>query len=75
MAQDFKELYSGNTRGFGSLKVQATIGTTNWDTSIFPHSESNSYILPLKKSVRQEQDIDVDSKIEIELIVKVDIDE
>jgi len=38
-------------RGFGSVKVTATIGATTWRTSIFP-SKDGAYVLPLKKAVR-----------------------
>lgn len=39
------------TRGFGSVRVDARVGQTRWRTSIFPSSDG-SYVLPLKKSVR-----------------------
>ena len=39
-------------RGFGSVRVRAKIGGSEWTTSIFPSSDSGSYVLPLKKAVR-----------------------
>lgn len=39
-------------RGFGSVRVRARIGGSEWATSIFPDSKSGSYVLPLKKAVR-----------------------
>ena len=39
-------------RGFGSVRVRAQIGGSDWTTSIFPSSDSGSYVLPLKKAVR-----------------------
>ena len=39
-------------RGFGSVRVRARIGGSTWTTSIFPDSERASYVLPLKKVVR-----------------------
>ena len=45
------------TRGFKSLRVRARIGDTEWKTSIFPSTERGSYILPVKKSVRQSENI------------------
>ncbi len=47
----------GFTRGFGSVKVEATIGATVFATSLFPDSESGCYVLPLKKSVREAEGI------------------
>jgi len=39
-------------RGFGSVRVRARVGGSEWRTSIFPDSSSGSYVLPLKKAVR-----------------------
>ncbi|QKJ19705.1 DUF1905 domain-containing protein [Microbacterium hominis] len=39
-------------RGFGSVRVRARVGGSEWATSIFPDKESGSYVLPLKKAVR-----------------------
>ncbi len=44
-------------RGFGSVRVEATIGKTSWKTSIFPDSRSGTYLLPLKASVRRAEDL------------------
>lgn len=38
--------------GFGSVRVSAQIGSTNWATSIFPSKADASYLLPLKAAVR-----------------------
>ena len=38
-------------RGFGSVRVRARIGGSEWSTSVFPSSDG-SYVLPLKKKVR-----------------------
>lgn len=39
-------------RGFGSVRVRARVGGSEWATSIFPDSGLASYVLPLKKAVR-----------------------
>ena len=39
-------------RGFVSVRVRARVGGSEWSTSIFPSSQSGSYVLPLKKAVR-----------------------
>ena len=39
-------------RGFGAVRVRARVGGSEWSTSIFPDSGSGSYVLPLKKAVR-----------------------
>ena len=40
-------------RGFGSVRVDVRIGRTRWQTSLFPDRSRGTYLLPLKKSVRQ----------------------
>ena len=44
-------------RGFGSVRVRAIIGGSEWSTSIFPDSTSGSYVLPLKKKVRDAESL------------------
>ena len=43
----------GLSRGFGSLKVTATIGETTFNTSVFPSNEQRGWLLPIKASVRK----------------------
>jgi hypothetical protein len=43
---------TGPRRGFGSVRVRATIGRTTWTTSVFPDAASGAYVLPVKRAVR-----------------------
>lgn len=42
----------GMARGFGSLKVAASIGGSHWRTSVFP-SREHGWMLPVKAAVRK----------------------
>ncbi len=42
--------------GFGSVRVEASIGNVSWRTSVFPQ-KSGGYILPVKADVRRCADI------------------
>ncbi|MDJ0349531.1 DUF1905 domain-containing protein [Cryobacterium sp. PH29-G1] len=46
-------------RGFGSIPVSVSIGGTQWTTSVFPDSQRDTYVLPLKKAVRTKEQLDV----------------
>ena len=49
---------AGVPRGFGSVRVEATIGGSVWRTSVFPSSDQpGCYVLPVKKSVRSAEGI------------------
>jgi hypothetical protein len=47
---------SGARRGFGSVRVEATVNGVAWKTSIFPQ-KSGGYILPVKAAVRRDAGI------------------
>ena len=38
-------------RGFGSVRVEATIDDVTWRTSVFPSKSSGGYFLPVKIDV------------------------
>ena len=49
---------AGIRAGFGSVRVAATVGTTSWRTSIFPDSKTGTYLLPVKKEVRDAEKLE-----------------
>jgi hypothetical protein len=66
----FKETYAKHRRGFGSLPVTVTIGTSTWNTSIFPDSYSGSYLLPLKAAVRKKEALLIGDTITLTLCIR-----
>jgi hypothetical protein len=48
-----RRLEGGQKRGWGSMKVRATVGDTSWETSIFPAKELGGFLLPMKAAVRK----------------------
>ncbi len=64
-----RRLEGGNARGFGSMKVSATIGGTTWATSIFPAKDVGGYLLPVKAAVRKAEGIAAGDMVELELAV------
>ncbi|WP_312855852.1 DUF1905 domain-containing protein [Nocardioides stalactiti] len=46
------EATAGPGKGFGSVRVEVTVGATTWRTSVFPSTEQRTYVLPVKKAVR-----------------------
>ena len=68
-ASDEIEDRFGGLRGFGSVRVEVTVGSTTWRTSVFPSSEHEAFVLPVKKAVRQAEDIAEDATITVLLSV------
>lgn len=56
-------------RGFGSVKVRVRIGGTTWDTSLFPDTKRESFILPVKKPVRLAEGLAAGDVVEVHLEV------
>ena len=56
----------GTPRGFGSVRVQATIGEVVWRTSVFPLN-SGGYLLPVKAEVRRKAGISAGDEVTVEL--------
>ncbi len=69
LADDIDERYGHLEAGFGSLRVEVTIGSTTWRTSTFPHTKRGTYLLPVKKQVRTAEGLTEGLACPVELTV------
>ncbi len=60
---------AGPPRGFGSVRVEVTIGATTWLTSVFPDAASRCYVLPVKRAVRRAEDVEAGDTARVALSV------
>jgi hypothetical protein len=67
----FDENMHEKRRGWGAVRVLATIGGTAWETSIFPHSKISAYILPVKAEVRKKEKFSAGDKVTVKLKINV----
>jgi hypothetical protein len=58
----------GRLRGFGSIRVRAKIGKSEWGTSLFPTKEG-TYLLPVKASVREREEVAAGDTIKVHLSI------
>jgi hypothetical protein len=63
IADEVDHLTAETRRGFGSVRVEVTVGATTWRTSIFPDTASESFVLPVKKAVRTAEGLDDGSAV------------
>jgi hypothetical protein len=63
---EIAEWAAGIPRGFGSVRVEATIGRTTWRTSVFPGGDGR-YALPVKKAVRKAEQLDIGGPVTVRL--------
>ena len=71
-ADDIEERFGSAAGGFGSVRVEVTIGSSTWRTSLFPSTEEETYVLPLKKPVRVAEGLEPGSTATVELVVLLD---
>jgi len=55
LADDIDAEFGHRAAGFGSLRVEVAIGTSRWQTSIFPDAKRRTYVLPVKQAVRTKE--------------------
>ena len=67
IADEIDEISASSRNGFGSVRVEATIGTTTWQTSLFPDSTRRSFLLPVKQGVRASQGVDTGDQVAVSL--------
>lgn len=65
-----KEMQKGRLRrGWGAVYARAKIRKTEWVTSVFPDRHSVTYILPLKKQIRYEENLYDGAEIRISITI------
>ncbi|CDO35785.1 MULTISPECIES: DUF1905 domain-containing protein [Novosphingobium] len=57
----------GTARGFGSLKVKARIGASEFATSVFPSKSDGGWLLPIKAAVRKAEGLAEGDSVEVML--------
>ncbi len=63
VSAEITEIAAGARRGFGSVRVDVTVGAISWRTSIFPDSRTGTYLLPMKKAVRVAEHLEAGDEV------------
>jgi hypothetical protein len=67
VTDEIDELAVHSRRGFGSVRVVVTIGSTTWNTSIFPDTKAGSFVLPVKQQVRRGEQLAAEDLVDVTL--------
>ncbi len=67
-SEDLKTIANMVTYGWGMIPVVARIGNSEWKTSLFP--KNGAYIVPLRLSVREAENLDVGDTVTVQLTVQ-----
>lgn len=64
---EIRTLLKSSEEGWGRLKALAKIGNTEWKTAIWFDTKRNTYLLPVKASVRLKENLKIKTEISIDL--------
>ncbi|WP_104043618.1 DUF1905 domain-containing protein [Arthrobacter sp. ZGTC412] len=70
IADDIHERSAGSNKAFGSIKVTAEVGGPSWQTSLFRDTKSGSYLLPVKKAIRDKARISEGGAVTVHLSIQ-----
>ena len=65
VSDEVDEAVGDVTGGFGAVRVEVTVGSSVWRTSLFPSAEAGAYVLPVKKAVRVAEGLADDDVAEV----------
>lgn len=72
LTDEIDDRFGHRAAGFGSIRVEVTVGSTTWRTSVFPDGKRATLILPVKKDVRRREGLTVGASGHFELCVVLD---
>lgn len=70
VADDIRVRSAGHSKAFGSVKVTAEIAGHSWQTSLFAHTKTGTYLLPVKKAVRDKAKISNGDEVAVHLSIE-----
>jgi hypothetical protein len=70
-SEQIKFFNNHKRRGWGSVRVKATVGETSWSTSIFPDSKAGAYLLPVKSDIRKKEKIVAGDSVSVRIRISV----
>jgi hypothetical protein len=69
LGEEIRTRTAMNRRGWGSVAIEAIIGTSTWRTSIFPQKDTGAYLLPVKEEIRTRESLEPGREIAVSLSV------
>ena len=72
LTDEIDDRFGHRAAGFGSIRVEVTLGATTWRTSVFPDSRRGTLILPMKKDVRRREGVAIGDSVSLLLAVVLD---
>jgi len=69
VADEIADLVADRATAFGSVRVGVRVGGTQWSTSLFPDKQRETYVLPMKRAVREAEGLVEGGAVPVQLEV------
>ncbi|WP_099203398.1 DUF1905 domain-containing protein [Miniphocaeibacter massiliensis] len=66
---EIKENFELLEKGWGRIKVTVNIGNSEWETSMWFDTETETYSLPLKAAIRKKENIVLDKEVKVSICI------
>lgn len=63
MSKGIRENLKFLEEGWGRMKATAKIGNSEWETAIWFDTKQDTYLLPLKATIRKKENIELDKEV------------
>jgi len=67
VADEIEDAAHEPRRGFGAVKVEVTVGSSTWRTSVFPSKQDATFVLPVKRAILKAEKLAVGDSVRISL--------
>lgn len=71
MSADIRAFAAGQASPLGSVRVEAETGGSRWQTSLFPSTAHDGFLLPVKADIRKAEALSEGDVVEVALDVFV----
>jgi len=71
-SKEIRDLYKNSEEGWGRLKTTVSIGSSNWKTSVWFDTKFESYLLPVRTSVRKKERLIIGTFVVVTLEFEID---
>lgn len=70
LSKKIRKIHGSSEEGWGRLKTIARIGKTEWNTAIWFDSKFQSYLLPVKASIRKTESLAAGVVVAVKLLFR-----
>lgn len=69
ISKEIRDSFRSLEEGWGRLKVTAVIGDSEWKTAIWFDTKANTYLLPVKSSIRKKESIHINEFVKVSILL------